>query len=46
MTQRNTGSLLNVEDYDWEQLEKFVENTDTESQISFDTYGLVRQQSS
>lgn len=34
------GSLLNVEDYDWELLEKFLENTDTESQISFDTYGL------
>lgn len=34
------GSLLNVEDYDWKLLEKFVENTDTESQISFDTYGL------
>lgn len=34
------GSLLNVEDYDWELFEKFVENTDTESQISFDTYGL------
>lgn len=34
------GSLLNVEDYDWELLEKFVENIDTESQISFDTYGL------
>lgn len=34
------GSLLNVEDYEWELLEKFVENTDTESQISFDTYGL------
>ena len=34
------GSLLNVEDYDWEMLEKFVENTDTESQISFDTYEL------
>lgn len=34
------GSLLNVESYDWELLEKFVENTDTESQISFDTYGL------
>lgn len=34
------GSLLNVEDFDWELLEKFVENTDTESQISFDTYGL------
>lgn len=34
------GSLLNVEDYNWKLLEKFVENTDTESQISFDTYGL------
>jgi type II restriction/modification system DNA methylase subunit YeeA len=34
------GSLLNVEDYDWELLEKFVENTDTKSQISFDTFGL------
>ena len=34
------GSLLNVEDYDWEMLEKFVENTDTESQITFETYGL------
>ena len=34
------GSLLNVEDYDWELLEKFVENTDTESQISFDTFRL------
>ena len=29
-----------MESYDWELLEKFVENTDTESQISFDTYGL------
>ena len=34
------GSLVNVEDFDWELLEKFVENTDTESQISFETYGL------
>ena len=34
------GSLLNVKYYDWELLEKFVENTDTESQISFDTFGL------
>ena len=34
------GSLLNVEDYDWELLEKFVENTHIESQISFDTFGL------
>lgn len=34
------GSLLNVEDYDWQLLEKFVQNIDTESQISFETYGL------
>lgn len=34
------GSLLNVEDYDWGLLEKFVENTDADSQISFETYGL------
>ena len=34
------GSMLNVESYDWEMLEKFVENTDTESQISLETYGL------
>ena len=34
------GSLLNVKDYDWKLLEKFVENTYTESQISFDTFGL------
>lgn len=34
------GSLLNVEDYDWVLLEKFIDKTDTESQISFDTYGL------
>ena len=32
--------LCSVKDSDWELLEKFVENTDTESQISFDTYGL------
>lgn len=34
------GSLVNVEDFDWELLEKFAENTDIESQISFHTYGL------
>ena len=34
------GSLLNVEEYDWALLEKLVGNIDTESQISFDTYGL------
>lgn len=37
---KECGSLLNVEDYDWELLEKFVENIDTGGQISFDTYGL------
>ena len=34
------GSLLNVESYDWELLGRFVENSNTEGQISFDTYGL------
>lgn len=34
------GSLLNVESYDWELLEKFVARTETASQLSFDTYGL------
>lgn len=34
------GSLVNVEDFDWELLEKFAENTDIESQIPFHTYGL------
>lgn len=34
------GSLLNVDNYDWELLNSFVNSTDTEGQISFDTYGL------
>ena len=34
------GSLLNVESYDWELLGRFVESSNTEGQISFDTYGL------
>ena len=34
------GSLLHMESYDWELLEKFVARTETESQLSFDTYGL------
>ena len=36
------GSLLNVEDYDWELLEKFSENTDTESQILLIHMGWIR----
>lgn len=34
------GSLLNVESYDWELLGRFVESSNIEGQISFDTYGL------
>ena len=34
------GSLLNVESYDWELLDRFVERSNIEGQISFDTYGL------
>ncbi len=34
------GSLLNVESYDWELLDRFVESSNIEGQISFDTYGL------
>ena len=34
------GSLLNVDNYDWELLNSFVNSTDIEGQISFDTYGL------
>ncbi len=34
------GSILNVEEYDWDLLRRFVNSTDMEDQISFDTYGL------
>lgn len=34
------GSILHVEDYDWELLRPFVENVDAEGQMSFDTVGL------
>ena len=37
---KECGSLLNVESYAWELLEKFVARTETDSQLSFDTYGL------
>lgn len=34
------GSILNVDEYDWDLLRRWVNSTDTESQITFDTYGL------
>ncbi len=34
------GSILHVEDYDWELLRRFVENVDVEGQMTFDTVGL------
>lgn len=34
------GSILNVDEYDWDLLRRFVNNADIGSQISFDTYGL------
>lgn len=34
------GSILHVENYDWELLRRFVENVDAEGQMSFDTVGL------
>lgn len=34
------GSILSVEDYDWELLGWFIEKTDTGDQISFETFGL------
>lgn len=34
------GSILNVDEYDWDLLHRWVNSTDKESQITFDTYGL------
>ena len=34
------GSILNVDEYDWDLLRRFVDSTDVDGQISFDTYGL------
>lgn len=34
------GSILNVDVYDWDLLRRFVNSTDVDGQISFDTYGL------
>ena len=34
------GSILNVDEYDWDLLRRWVNSVDTGSQITFDTYGL------
>ena len=34
------GSILNVDEYDWDLLRRFVNSMDVDGQISFDTYGL------
>lgn len=34
------GSILNVDEYDWDLLRRWVNSADMGSQISFDTYGL------
>lgn len=34
------GSILHVEDYDWELLRRFVESADADGQMTFDTVGL------
>lgn len=34
------GSILNMDEYDWDLLRRFVNSVDIGSQISFDTYGM------
>lgn len=34
------GSILNVDEYDWDLLRRWVNSVDMGSQITFDTYGL------
>lgn len=34
------GSILEIDNYDWELLYRFLERYDIEGQISFDTYGI------
>lgn len=39
-TAKEYGSILHVEDYDWELLRRFVDNVDADGQMTFDTVGL------
>lgn len=34
------GSILTVEEYDWELLERFIEDSDSSGQISMETVGI------
>jgi hypothetical protein len=34
------GSILNVDNYDWDLLRRFAEHVDAEGQMSFDSFGL------
>ena len=40
------GSILNVENYNWNLLRRFAENADVEGQMSFDAVGLPQTQES
>ena len=41
---REYGSILNVDECDWSKLEQFVEDLDTEGQISFESVGSEETQ--
>lgn len=43
---REYGSILNVDECDWDKLEQFVEDLDTEGQISFESVGSEETQES
>ncbi len=43
---REYGSILNVEACDWDKLEQFVEDLDTDGQISFESVGSEETQAS
>lgn len=41
---REYGSILNVDNYDWELLYRFVSNMDDSGQLTFDTVGINKTQ--
>lgn len=43
---REYGSILNVEECDWELLQDYVEDLDADGQITFDSYGSEETQKS
>ena len=43
---REYGSILNVEECDWELLQKYVEDLDADGQITFESYGSEETQKS